>query len=42
MNEKKIILSIFREIPDPRLERTKVHRLEVLMFIALGAYVAGG
>lgn len=43
MNEKtKIILSIFRDLPDPRVERTKVHSLEVLMFIALGAYVTGG
>ena len=43
MNAKtEIILSIFRELPDPRVERTKVHSLEILMFIALGAYVTGG
>lgn len=43
MNEKsEIILSIFREMPDPRVERTKIHNLEVLMFIALGTFVTGG
>ncbi len=43
MNEKnEIILSIFREMPDPRVERGKIHSLEILMFIALGTFVTGG
>lgn len=33
---------LFREIPDPRVERTKVHSLEVIMFIALCTYLSGG
>ena len=43
MNEKcDIILSVFRELPDPRVERTKVHSLEIIMFIALGCFLSGG
>lgn len=43
MNDKsEIILSIFHEMPDPRVERTKIHSLEVLMFIALATFVTGG
>jgi predicted transposase YbfD/YdcC len=38
----EITLAIFREVPDPRVERTKVHNLEVLMFIALCTYLSGG
>jgi len=37
-----ITLSIFRELPDPRVERTKVHSLEIIMFIALCSYLSGG
>lgn len=37
----EITLSIFRELPDPRVERTKVHSLEVIMFIALCSYLSG-
>lgn len=37
----EIALLIFRELPDPRVERTKVHSLEVIMFIALCAYLSG-
>lgn len=37
----EIILTIFRELPDPRVERTKVHRLEIIMFISLCAYLSG-
>jgi predicted transposase YbfD/YdcC len=38
----EITLAIFRALPDPRVERTKVHRLEVIMFIALCTYLSGG
>lgn len=38
---QEIALLIFRELPDPRVERTKVHSLEVIMFIALCAYLSG-
>lgn len=37
----EITLSIFRELPDPRVERTKIHNLEVIMFIALCSYLSG-
>ena len=37
-----IALSIFRELPDPRVERTKSHNLEIIMFIALCTYLSGG
>lgn len=37
----EIALLIFRDLPDPRVERTKVHSLEVIMFIALCAYLSG-
>ncbi len=36
------ILSRFEEIPDPRVERTKVHRLPILLFIALCTFLTGG
>lgn len=39
---QEIVLMIFRELPDPRVDRTKVHSLEVLMFIALCTYLSGG
>lgn len=43
MNDKnEIILSVFRELPDPRVERSKIHSIEVLLFIALGTFVTGG
>jgi predicted transposase YbfD/YdcC len=38
----EIALEIFRMIPDPRVERTKDHRLEIIMFIALCTYLSGG
>ncbi|MDR1124511.1 MAG: transposase family protein, partial [Deltaproteobacteria bacterium] len=38
----EITLAIFRALPDPRMERTKVHNLEVIMFIALCTYLSGG
>lgn len=38
----EITLAIFRALPDPRVERTKVHSLEVIMFIALCTYLSGG
>ncbi len=38
----EIVLTIFRSLPDPRVERTKVHSLEVIMFIALCTYLSGG
>ena len=37
----EITLSISRELPDPRVERTKIHNLEVIMFIALCSYLSG-
>lgn len=36
-----IALAVFRELPDPRVDRTKLHRLEVIMFIALCSYLSG-
>lgn len=38
---QEIALLIFRKLPDPRVERTKIHSLEVIMFIALCAYLSG-
>lgn len=38
----EIILEILKDLPDPRVERTKVHSLEVIMFIALCTYLSGG
>lgn len=38
----EIALEIFRILPDPRAERTKVHSLEVIMFVALCTYLSGG
>jgi hypothetical protein len=38
----EIAIEIFRVIPDPRVERTKEHRLEVIMFVALCTYLSGG
>lgn len=38
----EIAIEIFRIVPDPRVERTKVHSLEVIMFIALCTYLSGG
>jgi predicted transposase YbfD/YdcC len=38
----EIAIEIFRVIPDPRVERTKVHSLEIIMFIALCTYLSGG
>lgn len=38
----EIILNAFRVIPDPRVERTKIHSLESIMFIALCTFITGG
>ena len=38
----EIALAIFRALPDPRVERTNVHHIEVIMFIALCTYLSGG
>jgi predicted transposase YbfD/YdcC len=38
----EIVIEIFRVIPDPRVERTKRHTLEVIMFVALCTYLSGG
>jgi len=38
----EVAIEIFRILPDPRVERTKVHSLEVIMFIALCTYLSGG
>jgi hypothetical protein len=38
----EIALSLFRELPDPRVERTKVHSIEIIIFIALCTYLSGG
>jgi len=38
----EIALEVFRVLPDPRVERTKVHSLEIIMFIALCTYLSGG
>lgn len=43
MNENyEIVLNAFRVIPDPRVERTKVHSLEIIMFIVLCTFITGG
>jgi predicted transposase YbfD/YdcC len=36
------VLQVFREVPDPRMERTKIHSLEIILFIALCASLSGG
>ncbi len=36
------IFSRLEEIPDPRVERTKVHSLPALLFIALCTFLTGG
>ena len=36
------IFSQLEEIPDPRVDRTKVHRLPTLLFIALCTFLTGG
>jgi hypothetical protein len=38
----EIAIEIFRAIPDPRVERTKVHSLERILFIALCTCLSGG
>lgn len=38
----ELALQIFRALPDPWVERTQVHSFEVIMFIALCAYLSGG
>lgn len=38
----EIAIEIFRVLPDPRVERTKLHNLETIMFIALCTYLSGG
>jgi predicted transposase YbfD/YdcC len=38
----KIVLEMFRILPDPRVERTKKHSIELIMFIALCTYLSGG
>ena len=35
-------LGVFQTIPDPKVERTKMHGLEFIMFIALCTYITGG
>lgn len=42
MDNIETLLSVFREIPDPRVEKTKLHSLEILLFIALCASLSGG
>ena len=39
---QEIAIEIFRVLPDPRVERTKLHNLETIMFIALCTYLSGG
>lgn len=41
-NQCRLIIELFREIPDPRVDRTKVHSLEVILFIALCTFLVGG
>jgi predicted transposase YbfD/YdcC len=38
----ELAIEIFRVLPDPRVERTKRHKLEIIMFIALCTYLSGG
>lgn len=38
----EVALTIFRELPDHRTNRTKIHSLEIIMFIALCTYLSGG
>ncbi|MDR3358174.1 MAG: transposase family protein [Desulfovibrio sp.] len=38
----EITLAIFRTLPDPRVERTKIHSIEIIIFIALCTDLSGG
>jgi hypothetical protein len=35
------LLSILRELPDPRIERTKLHKFEDILLIAIRALLCG-
>ena len=39
---QEIAMEIFRVLPDSRVERAKLHSLEIIMFIALCTYLSGG
>lgn len=36
------ILTYFSQLEDPRVDRTKVHRLEVILFISICTFLSGG
>lgn len=38
----KLIIELFQDIPDPRVDRTKIHSLETILFIALCTFLVGG
>lgn len=38
----EIILEVFKGLPDPRADRTKMHQLEIIMFIALCTFMTNG
>ena len=38
----KNIIEAFREVPDPRVDRSKIHSLQSLLFIALCTFLTGG
>lgn len=41
MSEKNKLLSYFSEMKDPRVERTKLHKLEDIVFIAIASVLSG-
>lgn len=38
----RLIIELFQEIPDPRVDRTKIYSLELILFIALCTFLVGG
>jgi len=42
MNFKKNFLSYFSEMKDPRIERTKHHLFDDIVFIAIASVLIGG
>lgn len=41
MSEKNKFLSFFSEMKDPRVERTKLHQIDDIIFIAIASVLSG-
>jgi hypothetical protein len=41
MSQSRNLIDHFKALPDPRVERTKLHKLADIMFIALCAVISG-